>query len=133
MDLTTVEPGQTIFEGPMTISHADAVAYRLAVEDNAPLYEQEHVVPSMAVAALVMGAAMSAIQLPAGAVHTGQELEFARPVAEGTQLSCRATAVQNSIRRGTRFLVLDIEGADGSEVAVRGRATIVISEGGEDS
>ena len=108
---------------------ADAAAYRSAVDDDGPLYEQEHVVPPMAVAALVMGAAMRAVELPAGAVHTGQELDFVRPVPEQAELRCVATVAQNSVRRGTRFLVIGIQGSLGGETAVSGKATIAIGEG----
>ena len=62
-------------------------------------------------------------------MHTGQELEFARPVAEGTELACIVVVVQNSLRQGTRFLVLELSGTEGDELAVAGRTTIAITEG----
>ena len=130
MDLSTLEPGQTLFSSSMTISAEQAAAYRSAVGDGAALYDEERVVPPMAVAALVMGGAMRAIQLPPGAVHTGQELEFLRPVPEGTVLSCSASVVSNGVRRGTRLLVLELRALDGAGTAVRGRATIAVPDGG---
>ena len=127
MDLATLEPGQLLFEERRTISSAEATAYLAAVEDGAEFYRSEHLVPPMAVAAMVMGAALVAVELPAGAVHTGQELEFAAPVHEGEELVCSAAVVQNSVRRGTRFLVLEITGVAGDERAVSGRVSIAVA------
>ena len=73
-----------------------------------------------------MGAAMEAVELPAGAVHTAQELEFGGPVDEGVVLACSATVVSNSVRRGTRFIVLEMLGVDGGETALSARSTIAI-------
>ncbi len=129
LDLTSLEPGQTLLSEPLVISIGDAAQYRAAVEDDAGLYAKEHVVPPMAVAAKLMTAARDAAGLPAGAVHAGQELEFARPVAEGAELACIVIVVQNSLRQGTRFLVLELSGTEGEELAVAGRTTIAIPEG----
>jgi hypothetical protein len=129
LDLTSLEPGQTLLSEPLVISIGDAAEYRAAVEDDAVLYAEEHVVPPMAVAAKLMTAAMKAVALPAGAVHTGQELEFARPVAEGAELACTVVVAQNSLRHGTRFLVLELSGTEGEELAVAARTTIAIAEG----
>ena len=129
MDLSTLEPGQRLFSRSMSISADDAASYRAAVGDETPT--DEHTVPPMAVAAMVMEVAMRAVELPAGAVHTAQELEFTRPVEEGATLACSATVVSNSVRRGTRFLVLEMLGVDGDETAVRARTTIAIGGGPE--
>ena len=132
MDLSTLQPGQPLFSERIVITPAQAAAYRSAVEDDDVLYEQEHLVPPMAVAALVMGTALRAVELPAGAVHTGQELEFAAPVAEGATLSCSATVAQNSVRRGTRFLVIEILGGEADAPAVAGRISLAIAQENEE-
>ena len=110
----------------MAISADEAALYLSAVGDDAPLYAEEGVVPPMALAAMVMAATMRAVELPPGAVHTAQEVEFARPVAQGADLACTATVVSNSVRRGTRFLVIEMRGVDGGSPALSARATIVI-------
>ena len=127
MDLSTLEPGQRLFSRSMAVSADAAASYRSAVGDDAPPIAGEHVVPPMAVAAMVMGAAMAVVELPAGAVHMAQELEFARPVEAGAPLTCSATVVANSVRRGTRFIVLEMLGVDGAETAFAARTTIAIA------
>ena len=128
LDLSTLEPGQRLFSRSMAVSADAAASFREAVGDDGAAAAGDHAVPPMAVAAMVMGAAMEAVELPAGAVHTAQELEFGRPVEEGVMLACSATVVSNSVRRGTRFIVLEMRGDDGAETALRARATIAIAQ-----
>ena len=131
MDLGTLEPGHTLVEREIVVTAAMANAYVAAVGDANALYADEGLVPPMAVAVLVMAEAMDAVSLPAGTVHTGQELTFSRPVAMGAAVRCSATVAANSVRRGTRFLTLGLRGALDGEVAVEGRAALAIPEAGE--
>jgi hypothetical protein len=128
MDLSTLEPGHKLFSRRLAITD-DAVAdYLAAVEDDSNAYAQAGIAPPMAVAALVMGEALQAIELPAGAVHTGQELGFEAGVDIGTEVDCTAKVVQNSVRRGTRFMALEITADAGDTRALTGRVTLAITE-----
>ena len=130
MDISQLQPGQTLFAIRITVSASASAAYCEAVEDGCAIHASERLVPPMAVAALVMGAAMRAISFPSGAVHTGQELEFSRAVPEGAALECSGVLGQNSVRRGTRFLTLEIRAEADGEPAVSGRASIAVPEEG---
>ena len=131
MDLNTIEPGHSLVERETVITEEMADAYIRAVGDGSTLYADEGLVPPMAVAALVMAEAMDAVGLPAGTVHTGQELTFSRPVATGATVRCSAIVAANSVRRGTRFLTLDLHGALDGEAAVEGRTALAIPEADE--
>ena len=128
MELNTLEPGHRLVDREIVVTEEMAGAYVRAVGDECALYAEEGLVPPMAVAALVMAEAMDAVSLPAGAVHTGQELTFSRAVAMGSAVRCSATVAANSVRRGTRFLTLDLRGALDGEAAVEGRAALAIPE-----
>ncbi len=128
MELNTLEPGHRLVDREIVVTEEMAGAYVRAVGDECALYAEEGLVPPMAVAALVMAEAMDAVSLPAGAVHTGQELTFSRAVAMGSAVRCSATVAANSVRRGTRFLTLDLLGALDGEAAVEGRAALAIPE-----
>jgi acyl dehydratase len=131
MDLATLEPGSELFSRRIAMT-GDAVAgYLAAVEDDAEAYAQEGIVPPMAVAALVMCEALKAIELPAGAVHTGQELGFQAAVEVGTDVDCSAKVVQNSVRRGTRFMALEITADVGDARALTGWVSLAIPDGSE--
>ena len=134
MDLAILEPGQTLLRAPLTISPQEIDTYLDAVDDDADVYRAEHLAPPMAVVALIMASAMRAVALPAGAVHTGQELDFAAPVAlgpDGATLDCLASVTQNSVRRGTRFLVLEITADIQGRRAVTGRTSLAVAESEE--
>jgi len=134
MDLAILETGQTLLRAPLTISPQEIDAYLDAVDDDAEVYRAEHLAPPMAVAALIMASAMRAVALPAGAVHTSQELDFAAPVAlgpDGATLDCLASVAQNSERRGTRFLVLEIAADIQGRRAVTGRISLAVAESEE--
>ena len=128
MDLNALEPGQLLVEREVVITTDRAAAYLDAVGDDSPLYGEEGLVPPMAVAAIVMSEAIEAISMPAGTVHTTQELTFARPVASGAMLRCTAKVASNSVRRGTRFLALDLRGDCDDDAAIEGRTTLAIAE-----
>jgi len=129
MALTALDPGQTICTRDDAVTADLVERYTAAVQDDSRIYAEEGLVPPMAVAALVMAAAMEEIELPAGAVHTGQELRFVRPVPVGSLVRCTAVVASNSVRRGTRFLALDLTGAVNGAPAVEGRTTLAVAEG----
>ncbi len=128
MDLALLEPGQTLCGIEIVLTAELRAAYLDAVEDNEGLYPEQGVVPPMAIAALVMSEAMRAVELPPGAIHTGQELTFAQAVDVGSTLLCSARVASNSLRRGTRFLALDLKGSERGESVIEGRTTLVIAE-----
>jgi acyl dehydratase len=134
LDLSTLEPGHALFARRIAITGDAIAAYLDAVEDDGQAYAAEAIAPPMAVAALVMGEALQAIELPAGAVHTGQELTFQAPVPVGIEIECAGKVVQNSVRKGTRFMALEITADAGDIRALMGRVTLAIAgeEGGED-
>ena len=128
MDLRSLEPGRLLVDEEMSVSPEEAAAYCGAVEDDAALYREQAVAPPLAVAAMALGRAMRAVELPAGAVHAGQELEFASPVVPGETLRCSAYVAQNATRGGTRFLGVDLRVTRRGETVVAGRASILVPE-----
>ena len=130
MELSSLEPGHLLVDEEMSISPEVAAAYCDAVEDDSVLYREQQVVAPLAVAALALGLAMRAVELPPGAVHAGQELEFVSPVAPGEPLRCSAHVAQNATRGGTRFLGVELLVARREQKVVAGRASILIPEEG---
>ena len=113
--------------------HADDVSrYLAAVEDRAGIYGEgpdgAAWVPPLAVAALALRAILEQVELPAGALHTGQEVEFRRPVPVGSLLRPRARVAQRSEMRGAVISVVEFDVAEeGSpDPAVVGRATVMM-------
>ena len=110
----------------------DTRRYLEAVEDRTGAYGEGSDgpawVPPLAVAALALRAILEQVELPAGALHTGQEVEFRRPVPVGSLLRPRARVAQRSEMRGAVISVVEFEVAEeGSpNPAVVGRATVMM-------
>jgi acyl dehydratase len=81
-------------------------AYLAAVEDRNRVYEEQQVVPPMAIAALAMAALASCLALPPGTIHVSQDLEFTGKSRAGEKLTSRA-AVKRKVARG-KFNMLTI-------------------------
>lgn len=110
----------------------DARRYLDAVEDRTGAYGEDPdapgCVPPLAVAALALRAILEQVELPAGALHTGQEVEFRRPVSVGSLLRTRARVAQRSEMRGAVISVVEFDVAEegSADPAVVGRATVMI-------
>ena len=128
MDLADLQVGQTVARESATIGRAGALAYRAAVGDDNPVYDARRLAPAMAVAALAMGAAMRAVELPVGAVHLSQEAAFLRAVPEEASIDVVVTVSQNSVRRGVRFVGLDATAECMGAQALRASALISVRE-----
>ena len=106
---------------------ADAVSrYVEAVGDGSPIAGSEFV-PPMAVAALSVRGVVNDLRIPGGTLHLGQEVEFSSPVRVGETITCSAKLKQNSVRGGSRILVvgLSVVAADGRTV-MSGKSTIAV-------
>lgn len=131
IDYSSLQPGQRLSHELLTLDADSIAAYvdavsdssRPASADGAPL------APPMAIAALALSAVINALQIPGGAIHAGQELDFRKAMPVGATLACTATLAQNSMRRGWRFLVVNLTAADAEGNAVMsGKSTIMLPE-----
>jgi acyl dehydratase len=96
-----------------------------AFEDSGPA-----LAPPMAVAALSLRGVVEDLQIPGGTLHVGQDLEFHGAVQVGETLDCKAILAQNAVRRGMRFIVVELDVADGAGRRVlTGKSTILIPVG----
>lgn len=99
--------------------------YLAAVEDEASVGLGEEVVPSMAVAALAIRSLLASLELPPGAVHVGQELEFLRLVKAGERLATQAQVTSSGERQGWALVAIDMAVADeGGAPVMKGRSMV---------
>jgi len=130
VDFSTLQPGQVLVDEALNISLDAADAYQSAVGSDEALFRQHHVLPPMAIAALAMAKALRAVELPSGAVHTGQELEYVLAAPVDVPLRCVVSVGPNSVRRGSRFISLDFHVSHQGDTVVNGRANLAIPEEG---
>lgn len=101
----------TGFGFPPTTLKLDAgkiSVYVKAIEDTTRIYEDNNVVPPMAVAALAMAAMGRQMELPPGSIHVSQEFEFADIVKLGEILTSYAMVKRNVARGKLHMLTIGI-------------------------
>ena len=126
MDYAQLKPGHRFEAIRIHFGRDEVDAYRQAVEDTSPLYDQENIVPAMTVAAFALRELLAQLELLPGTVHAGQELSFHHPVQVGQELSFEGTVAQNATRGGWRFLAVDLRIADDdATVALDGRSMVM--------
>ena len=129
IDYSKLESGQRLSSEPLILD-ANAVAnYIIAVGDASKpaAADGTPLAPPMAIAALALSAVINALQIPGGAIHAGQELDFGEAVPVGAALHCTATLAQNSVRRNWRFLVVTTEVASNDgKVVMAGKSSIML-------
>jgi hypothetical protein len=119
-------PAGHVFEPfSLNLSAEKSRAYRDAVGDALPFYDEAGVVPPLAVAALALGEILQRVGLPPGTLHGSESVESQLAVPAGTEVECRASIAQRSQRSGWIATVLLAEVAVGGDVAVSARSTVL--------
>ena len=129
VDYASLTPGSQLAHDTLSLDDETVGRYLDAVGDETRVASGDgpRFAPAMAVAALSFRGVIRALDLPGGSLHLAQELEFARPVAIGETLECRAEVLQNSVRRGMRVLVVSLETADANgRAALTGKSTVML-------
>ena len=129
-DFAALSVGQEISNRAVVLDAAVVARYVDAVGDRSGIFDlgaDRPVVPPMAVAALSLRGVLDDLGIPEGTVHVGQELGFSGVVQVGDTLTCKATVVQNSVRRDFRFvgLRLSVKSGAGREV-MSGKSTLLM-------
>jgi hypothetical protein len=114
-----------------TITTAELVAYLDAVEDKNAVYRELGIAPPLAVAAHAIRALLAVAELPAGTLHTGQEIESHAACPVDTPLTFSGRIAQRSERAGMIIAVVEfaIDAANGASV-LTGRTTVMAPAGG---
>ncbi len=129
VDYASLTPGSQLASDKLSLDDETVARYVDAIGDETPLASDDDppLAPAMAVAALSFRGVIRALDLPGGSLHLAQELEFARPVAVGETLECRAQVLQNSVRRGMRVIVVSLEATDAQgRAALSGKSTVML-------
>ncbi len=115
----------------LTLSEEIVAGYLSAVGDRNNCYRELGVAPPLAVAAFALGALLEQVELPAGSLHTSQEIEMHHAVPLNASLRLSAKLGQRSERAGFVISILEfavtVEGA--SKAALIGRTTVMAPAG----
>lgn len=107
--------------------------YLEAVGDSPELYLQRGLAPPLALSAYALGALLEKLNLPPGTIHSLQEMEAAKPVALGQEVSGCAVLEQPRHRGGLQFTTVTYTLQDSSGSPVQTGKTTVLTPAGADA
>jgi len=126
--INSLQSGTMIANESFEITEEDLVCYLNAIGSSIPLSSSKLNIPSIAIAAWSLGSSMKAISLPEGAVHISHQISSSRSVCVGARMNFLSSIVQNELRRGVRFLKIEIKVTEGDRPIIKQVATITIKE-----
>ena len=132
IDYSALSPGHNISVRSYILDAATVAKYVDAVGDESQLPVSEdgrQLAPPMAIAALSIRGVVNDLAIPGGTLHVGQELDYIGGVEVDETLECSATLVQNSVRGGWRFMVVELEVQNGRGRKVMGGRSIIMLPG----
>lgn len=121
----SLERGYELSPFELQITAEEVALYLDATGEQNELWDT--LVPPLALGAFALGGLMDRFQVPAGLVHTGQEYEFAAPVAIDEPVEVRIVVASSSERRGARMVVFAIELRAHDAIVGRGRTTVILA------
>ena len=127
MDITA---GAAIDLGSWTLTEQSVREYMDAVADDLGLYMEAGLVPPLALCAWALGAMLEKLSLPAGTIHSIQEMEALAGVAIGDEIRGEAVPERPRNRGGLRFMTVGYTLWNGSgDIVQRGKTTVLTPEG----
>lgn len=123
--LADLPVGHTFDTVRFTIDAEAAHAYREATGDTLSIYDEQGVVPPLAVAALALGALMEVIDLPDGTLHGNESLVAHAAVPVGAALETTPTVTRNATRAGVVFTSFEFVVSHEGRPVVTARSTVL--------
>lgn len=103
-----LEAGYEFPPGNYKLDASKVSLFLKAIDDTSHLYQDNRLVPPMAVAALAMATLSKTISLPPGAIHISQELGFVKAVSLDESLTSYARLSRTQKRGKLHLITVDI-------------------------
>jgi acyl dehydratase len=111
------------------LDEAAVALYLEATQDTDILFQQEGLVPPMAVTAFAMSALSQSISMPSGTIHVSQELNFVKLVKVNDTITCLSKVSRKVERGGLRLMNTDITVINqNNETVLTGKVGFVLPE-----
>jgi len=125
--LTDLPKGHQFPATTFVLTGDDIARYLDAVGDTNAVYAAIGCAPPLAVAARALGGLLDVMELPAGTLHTGQEVEAHATVPVGATLTLSGRIAQRSERAGLIIAVIEFEVTSAGAPAITGRTTVMVA------
>ena len=114
--------------GTWRVTKESVLRYTRAVGDTSDIYVQSRLAPPLALTAWTLGAMLQHLDLPAGAIHSVQEMQTVRGVRFGEQVSAFARLGQPRRRGALEFITAGytVKAAGGEDV-ITGQSTVLVT------
>ncbi len=125
---------QTIDLGSHALTKEWVQSYLVAVGDDLSVYEESGLAPPLALCAWALGAMLEKLSLPAGTIHSIQEMEAVAAVSMGSTVRGVAERERPRTRGGLSFVSVSYSIEDDSgNLVQRGKTTVLTptSDGGD--
>ncbi len=121
-----IAEGAAIDLGSWTLTEKSVREYLDAVGDDLIVYSDAGMAPPLALCAWALGAMLEKLSLPAGTIHSIQEMEAVAGVAVGEVVHGEAAPERPRSRGGLRFMTVGytLENRAG-DVVQRGKTTVL--------
>jgi len=126
IDFHAVATGDVLPAFTMSISADEVREYLRATGEDTAVWLEAGVVPPLAALALTLAALTDEMPLPAGVIHSGQEVDFVHAIPIEAEITGFAVIDRRSERAGVLMTQLGFELHCEDEVAARGKITIVM-------
>ena len=127
-----VAAGEAIDLGCWTLTEESVRSYLDAVGDDLTLYLELGVAPPLALCAYALGAMLEKLSLPAGAIHSIQEMEAVGVASIGQDIYGEAVPERPRKRGGLRFMTVGYTlRNDAGQVVQTGKTTVLTPESGD--
>ena len=114
---------------PWSHSEHSVLEYLKAVDDTSPLYVQLNVVPPIAIVAHVICEILSKLDLPRGAIHTGQEINFTGMAQIGQNLHCGINLSRPFTRHDWTHIAAKFRVKNNSGISIlTGRTAVMVTD-----
>lgn len=125
--------GTAIDLGIWNITREWVKEYLQATGDDLDLYGESGAVPPLALCAWTLGAMLERLSLPAGTIHSIQEMEALEVVAAGEEIHAEALPERPRSRGGLRFMTVGYTLKNGAGIIVQTGKTTVLMPGEGDN
>ena len=126
MNIDNYKEGTELTTTKVTFDSKYVQAYIAAVGESNRVYSHGLTVPPLAVTAWLLKSVIGSLDLPAGTVHSSQEIECDGIVQVGDTVTSHVEVVQNSLRSQWKFLTLTFLVNKNADTVVKGKINLLI-------